>query len=268
MYKLLVAEDVRTVREAIVRSIDWRALEVEVVGALSNGEEVLEQLDVLAPHILLTDISMPKVNGIELIIGVLQRYPDMKCIILSGLNEFEYARKAISLQVLDYVLKPVDPEQIQRVVGLAVAQLRKEEEERNGLAMAEQLVKEQLPNLSGQMPLNSIGGNVKKKKLVDQALEYVLAHYMRRSLTLNDIASHVGLSEKYLNQVFKEVTGTTLNHAIIQIRMEASVKLLKDPTIKIYEICDQIGYTDQDHFRDSFKKHYGLTPTDYRNKFL
>ncbi|WMT40095.1 response regulator [Paenibacillus sp. D2_2] len=93
MYKLLVAEDVRTVREAIVRSIDWLALDVEVVGALNNGEEVLKQLDALAPHILLTDISMPKVNGIELITGVLQRYPDMKCIILSGLNEFEYAAR-------------------------------------------------------------------------------------------------------------------------------------------------------------------------------
>lgn len=268
MFRLLVAEDVKLVREAIVRSINWRELDVEVVGALSNGEEALEQLDALAPHILLTDIGMPKMNGMELIARVRERLPDVKSIILSGLSEFEHARQAIGLNVLDYVLKPVDPDQIKRVVGLAVTQLRKEEAERNGLAMAEQAVKERLPNLSGQMPVRETGGNAKKKKLVDQAYEYVLAHYPKRELALYDIASHVGLSEKYLNQVFKEVTGTTLNHAIIQLRMDAAVRLLKDPTIKIYEICDRIGYADQDHFRDSFKKQFGLTPTDYRNKFL
>lgn len=268
MFKLLVAEDVKTVREAIVLSFDWQSLGVEVVGALSNGEEVLERLEELAPHILLTDIGMPKLNGVELIARVKERRPEVKCIILSGLSEFEHARRAVSLNVLDYVLKPVDPEQIRRVIGLAVEQLRREAEERNGLAMAHQAVKERLPHLSGQMPVHEAGGNAKQKKLVDQALEYVLSRFRDRELALYDIALHVGLSEKYLNQVFKEVTGTTLNHTIIRLRMEEAARLLKDPTTKIYEICDQIGYADQDYFRESFKKQFGLTPTEYRNTFL
>ncbi|RAV05510.1 response regulator [Paenibacillus sp. YN15] len=268
MYKLLVVEDVKTVREAIVKSIDWGALGVEVIGALSNGEEALKQLELLQPHILLTDIGMPKMNGVELIAQVRQRSPEMKCIILSGLSEFEHARQAITLNVLDYVLKPVDPAEISRVIGLAVSELKREEGERIGRVMAEQAVKEHLPSLTGQIPVNETGGNIKKKRLVDQALEYVLAHYSRRDLTLADISSHVGLSEKYLNQIFKEVTGTTLNHTIIRLRMEKAANLMKDPAIKIYEICDQIGYTDQDYFRESFKKQYGLTPTEYRNTFL
>jgi AraC-like DNA-binding protein len=87
-------------------------------------------------------------------------------------------------------------------------------------------------------------------------------------LTLSDVAASVGLSDKYLNLLFKDVTGMTINHWIIRLRMEEAGRLLKDPAFKIYEICDRIGYVDQDHFRESFKKHFGLTPTEYRNKFL
>ncbi|MNN71188.1 HTH-type transcriptional activator Btr [compost metagenome] len=71
-----------------------------------------------------------------------------------------------------------------------------------------------------------------------------------------------------MNRLFKEVTGTTINHMIIRLRMDEAARLLKDPLTKIYEICDRIGYADQDHFRESFKKQFGLTPTEYRNTFL
>jgi two-component system response regulator YesN len=205
---------------------------------------------------------------LELIEAVKARNPDIRCIILSGLNEFEHARQAIKLQVLDYVLKPIDPAEIESVVSRAVEGLRKEREERRGLAIAEQAVKESMPNLTGVLPLGEWSGSLKKKKLVEQAIGYVKDEYARRDLTLSDVAASVGLSDKYLNLLFKEVTGLTINHWIIRLRMEEAGRLLKDPAIKIYEICDRIGYADQDHFRESFKKQYGLTPTEYRNKFL
>jgi two-component system, response regulator YesN len=268
MYRLLIVEDVKTVREAISLSIDWASLGIVLAGTAENGAEALERIEEWKPDILLTDIGMPRMNGIDLITHVMGNRPDTKCIILSGLNEFEHARQALKLHVMDYVLKPVDPDEIRRVVRRAADMIRKEREEREGLDMASQLAKEKLPNLTEQLPLTELGGNAKKKKLVDQALEYVRQHFLQRELSLSDIAYHIGLSEKYLNQIFKQVTGLTLNHTVIRMRMEAAADLLRDPNTKIYEICDQIGYADQDHFRESFKKQYGLTPTEFRNKYL
>ncbi|RKP53226.1 AraC family transcriptional regulator [Cohnella endophytica] len=111
-----------------------------------------------------------------------------------------------------------------------------------------------------------MSGNLKKKKLVEQAIRYVKDRFMSRDLALSDVATAVGLSEKYMNLLVKDVTGTTINHLIIRLRMEEAARLLLDPGNRIYEICDRIGYADQDHFRESFKKQYGLTPTEYRNQ--
>ncbi|WP_284645087.1 response regulator transcription factor [Paenibacillus silviterrae] len=268
MLKLLVAEDVRTVREAIVYAVDWNAIGVRIVAAVDNGEEALRVLEEAEPDIVLTDIGMPRMNGIELIAAVKERRPNVKCIILSGLSDFEYARQALKLYVLDYVLKPIDPEEIQAAVQRAAAMVNKEREERRGLALAEQAVKEKLPKLSEQMNSIDFSGNPKKKKVAEQTLEYVLQHFRSRELTLTQIAAAVGLSEKYLNLVFKEVTGHTLNHFIIRLRMEEAARLLQDPIMKVYEVCDLIGYSDQDYFRESFKKHYGVTPTEYKSNYL
>jgi two-component system response regulator YesN len=268
MIKLLIAEDVKTVLETLVRSIQWESLGITLLGAVENGEEVLARLDREEPDLLLTDIGMPKMNGLELIEAVKARKPDIRCIILSGLNEFEHARQAIKLQVLEFVLKPIDPSEIEKVLSRAVQMLHKEREEHRRLALAEQAAKEKLPNLLEALPSGEWSGSLKKKKLVEQAIQYVKEEYTRRELALSDVAASVGLSDKYLNLLFKEVTGMTINHSIIRLRMEEAARLLKDPAIKIYEICERIGYADQDHFRESFKKQFGLTPTEYRNKFL
>ncbi|MCZ8512725.1 response regulator [Paenibacillus filicis] len=244
MFKMIIAEDVKIVRETLVRSINWNALGITLVGAAENGEEVMAWLDQEEPDLLLTDIGMPRMNGLELIEAMKARKPDIRCIILSGLSEFEHARQAVKLQVLDYILKPIDTDEIAKVVTRAVEALRKEREERRGLAAAEQAAKETLPNLPVALPPGEWTGSLKKKKLVERAIRYVKEEYARRDLTLADVAAAVELSEKYLNLLFKEVTGLTINHWIIRLRMEEAGRLLKDPAMKIYEICDRIGYAD------------------------
>jgi len=268
MFKLLIAEDVRTVREALVHSVSWERIGIELQGTAANGEEALALLEQEAPDLLLTDIGMPRMSGLELIETVRQRNPDIRCIILSGLNEFEHARQAIKLQVLEYILKPIDPAEIERVMSIAVEELRKQQEERRGIAIAEQAIKETLPNLAQTLSTNGWSGSLKKKKLVEQAIAYIKQSYNRKELTLVDVATAVGISDKYLNALFKEVTGMTANAMIIRLRMEEAARLLKDPAYKIYEICEKIGYVDQDHFRETFKKHYELTPTEYRNRSI
>lgn len=254
MIKVLIVEDVKTVREALVRSIDWAALGMQAAGTAEDGEEALALLERERPDILLTDIGMPRMNGLELIAAVRERYPRVKCIILSGLSEFELARQAIKLHVIDYVLKPVDPEEIRKVLA-RTADLLQQEKEREAGAKPEQVL---LAGLEGK------GG--RKRKIVEQALGYIERTFFKRNLTLAEVAASVHLSEKHLNLMVKEVTGHTLNSLIIRRRMEEAARLLQDPSVRVYEVCEMIGYTDQDHFREGFKKHYGVTPTEYRNR--
>ncbi len=268
MWKLLIAEDVATVRDTLIRIIDWPSLGIELIGAADNGEEALSVMERTVPDILLTDIGMPKKNGLELIAIVSDKYPNVKCVILSGLNEFEHAKQAIKLQVQDYILKPIDPEEIKGTVARVTERLRVERAKREELQAAERTIKEKLPFLAGQMTELAITGSFKKKKLVDRALAGMIDSFRSRDFSLSNIAAHVGLSEKYLNSLFKEVTGITVYASLIRLRMDEAARLLKDPNIRVYEVCEMIGYSDQDHFRESFKKQFSLTPSEYRNRYL
>lgn len=263
MFKLLIAEDVRIVREALIGSIPWESLGIKLLAAVEDGEQALAWLERDPPDLLLTDIGMPKVGGLELIEAFAARKPDIRCVILSGLNEFEYARQAIKLRVREYILKPIDPEEIARVFAKVTGEMR---EERAG--GAGRSVREALPNLAEALPPGEWSGSLKKKKLVEQALRFVKENFDRRELALSEVAEAVGFSEKYLNLLFREVTGETINQAVVRLRMEEAARLLKDPANRIYEICDRIGYADQDHFREMFKKQFGLTPTEYRNQYV
>lgn len=268
MYKLLIAEDVKTVRDALARSVPWESIGISLLGTAENGEAALARLELETPDLLLTDIGMPKMNGLELIEACKARNPDIRCIILSGLNEFEHARKAISLQVQQYILKPIDPDEITRVFSEVVRELGRERRQREELAVAESKLRDELPNLAGALPPDEWSGSLKKKRLVEQAIGYIKQNYARGDLALSDVADAVGLSEKYVNLIVKEVTGTTINAWIVRHRLEEAARLLKDPANRIYEICERIGYTDQDYFREVFKKQYGRTPTEYRNSRL
>ncbi|NBD25473.1 response regulator transcription factor [Paenibacillus glycinis] len=267
MFKLLIAEDVKTVRETLARSIPWEKLGISLLGTAENGEEALAWLDRgrEQPDVLLTDIGMPKMNGLALIEAFKAHKPDIRCVILSGLNEFEHARKAIKLQVQEYILKPIDPGEIAEVFANVVRELREEREARSGASVSGHPPGERPPRLPDAPQAGEWSGDLKKRKLVDQAIRYMKAHYMRKDLALPDVAAAVGLSDKYLNVLVKEVTGATINHAIIRFRMEEAARLLQDPSNRIYEICERIGYADLDHFREVFKRQYGVTPTEYRN---
>lgn len=267
--KALIAEDVQIVRDTLVRLIDWPALGLELTGAAEDGEQALELAERKAPDLLVTDIGMPFMDGIALIRRVRERFPTMKAIILTGLSEFQYAQEAVKLGVFDYVLKPIDPVALSRAIEVAVAAIREERNNREEVEKAKELLKEKLPHVAGE--LATAGGmsvGLKNVKIVERIVAYIQANVTSRSLSLPQIAAQVNLSEKYASAIFKETVGTTINSYIIACKMERAAQLLQEPSVKVYEVCDLIGYADQDYFRASFKKYHGFTPSEYRNRHL
>ena len=112
MYRMLIVDDERIIRETLSRHIDWAALDVQVIGTASNGLEAYDIIMDEYPDIVMTDIKMPGFSGLELLQRIKSLHPDIEFILLSGYGEFEYAQKAMQWGVRHYLLKPCSELQI------------------------------------------------------------------------------------------------------------------------------------------------------------
>ena len=116
MYKALLVDDEALTREAISENIPWAELGFELIASCENGREAMEQMEKRSPDLLLTDICMPYVDGIALARYVHEHHPDTRTVIISGYDEFEYAKQAVRYQVMEYILKPITPTELMEVL--------------------------------------------------------------------------------------------------------------------------------------------------------
>ena len=130
-YSVVIAEDEKLIRNGIAESIAWDKLDAEVVGLAKNGQEALVAIQTHNPDILLTDIQMSGGDGLELIKAVNRTNPDIKIIIISGYNNFSYAQQAIQLGVKEYILKPVNIDELQGILARLIESIKEEQLLRN-----------------------------------------------------------------------------------------------------------------------------------------
>jgi two-component system, response regulator YesN len=138
--KLLVVEDVPRQRRAIINSVQWKEINIEIIGEAENGVEALSYIESFKPDIVLTDIEMPRMGGIEFAQRLKDIYPDIKVIFLTSHSDFEYARRAINLDVYNYISKPVNCEELLGVMESAAELCLREKDK----LMQEQKLKSQL----------------------------------------------------------------------------------------------------------------------------
>ncbi|WP_372662442.1 response regulator [Cohnella sp.] len=129
MYKLFIADDEQLVVETLSAMIDWNASGVRIVGTANNGKQALERILQSDPDIVLTDIRMPGLNGLELIRALKEKGRKAECIIVSGYSEFEYAKEAIELEAVDYLIKPAELEEVAKTVSKAIERLERKSEQ-------------------------------------------------------------------------------------------------------------------------------------------
>ena len=108
MYRVILADDEEIIREGVARAVGWEALGLLLVAVAQDGEDALAQAKDLRPDIIITDIRMPRMDGLDLIRALREQQPNCKIVILTGHSEFDYARTALQLEVSDYLLKPVE----------------------------------------------------------------------------------------------------------------------------------------------------------------
>lgn len=173
MYRLVIADDNPWDREGIAASFDWRSMDIEVVGTCANGVEVLEGMEHLRPDILITDILMPGLNGIDLVQKLREKGSRCRVIFMSSYSEFDYARSAIDLDIHGYVLKPVVPGDLQRALGRVLADYRSEDESRTEREILLRRIHESIPMLLELFFRDLVFGVYTEEGEIRQRLEFL-----------------------------------------------------------------------------------------------
>lgn len=147
MYTIILVEDEYDIRKAIIRIIDWNRLGFDIVGDAENGQQALELVDQLRPDVIITDIKMPFMDGLELVKQLRENYPIVKTVFLTGLSDFEYAKSAIQYNVMDYILKPVTAKKLEEALNKIRETMDKEAEQLRNSKQLEALYRESLPEI-------------------------------------------------------------------------------------------------------------------------
>lgn len=167
-YKVFFVEDEVVTREGIRDNVDWRGCGFEFCGEATDGEMALPLLRAARPDVLITDIKMPFMDGLQLSKLARERMPWMKIVILSGHDEFEYAQQAINLGVTDYLLKPVTAQKLQETLMKLAAQLDQEQKEQENLRKLQEQVEENRAALRERLLLKLVVGAISPTEAIEQ----------------------------------------------------------------------------------------------------
>ena len=256
MYRLLIVDDEPTIRKGMMSCIDWGKYGIGRIMEASNGTDALKEALTFYPHILLTDIRMPVMDGIELSYLIREKLPDCKIIVMSGYDEFEYAKKLMRIKVTEYLLKPVDENELVNVISRLVDEIREEEAYKSSRQSTNQLLQKTPP----QQKVNLHKG---KRNFVKIALRFIDERY-NEDISLSDVADVAFVTPNYLSRIFKEEMKMNFIDYLNLLRVEKAKQLLLHTNLKSYEIAERVGYTDYKYFSTIFKKITGFSPREYR----
>lgn len=399
MLKVLIADDEPKIRRGLKNLIERTQLAMEVVGEAEDGEMALAVAKDTCPDILLVDICMPFLNGLQFIEQLGRVVEDCIVIVITGHDEFSYAQQAIKLQVFDYLLKPVVEEQLKTVLERAEKQLMNSrlqykdlnwanrEKKKNISLLREAFCRDwidgqlsedyiqaqlrflelELPPASGMMvlkvagqfsrgqllkewdhdlllfaiqniymdvlkqwqpyiifhdhadnlvaitPINSLEEwyelTISLQQVIEEHLQQVVlisqqplidlvtgisssyhqlmleltrkvsytpvvllsqkhieTYYYKEELSLQDVAEVVQISPTYLSRLLKHEIGVSFIEYLTHVRVQKAIQFMRDPAVKLYEIAQRVGYSNQHYFSTAFKKVIGSSPAEYRKK--
>lgn len=347
MLSVIIVDDRPAVCKGLQKMINWDQIQAQVIGVAHNGQDALNMAVVKHPDVIITDVRMPIMDGLEMARHISERLPDTVIIVLSAYDDFTFAQSALRFGVTDYILKPIDRDKIEklerRIEEISKKRVNKRKEygalyesplpEKASLALktanpddiafhfeneAEKLVDyplalykdlcarlaavffdtlkqmnvdepslkvtrdevwEELVGLKTKSDLMSYmkalymnaaellheRKSARSDTIVEHVRQYIADHYQNSDLSVYSIADANGLSANYTSILFRQLTGINISAYITNMRMNKAKELLKDMRRSIQEVSALTGYADSHYFAKVFKKHAGVTPSEYRN---
>lgn len=243
MLRVLVVEDEEMIRKGIVLAVDWAALDCVIVGEAANGEEGLEAVERLQPSLIITDLKMPKMDGLEMVSRLREAGNSVFVIILTAYDSFAYAQSALRLGAVDFLLKPFHDGDLEKAVLTLQGRLKAQSERTNAASVKK-------------------GG---KSRYVLEAMDYIGQNYADSNLSVGQIAAQLDLSEGHLSHLFKKETDYTIGNYLTRYRIHKAMELLRQGRLKVYEVAEAVGYRDIAYFSATFKKVAGMSPSEYQD---
>lgn len=246
-YKVIIAEDEELLLHNLEQKIHGLEVGFEVVGKAQTGEQAFELVQQLNPDLVITDIRMPIMDGITLLKKIRENYPLTDFIITSGFSDFEYTKTAIHLEVTEYLLKPVDPDELKA-------------------ALLKLKCKYTLQQSTFEDIFNSETTRNTPAQIANILKEYLVRNYTE-DINLNLIANNMNYSSSYLTKIFYKQFNCSPSKYLISLRMQKAQQiLLHNPELSVKQIGESVGYHDQGYFSRIFKKQVGVSPLEYREK--
>ncbi len=221
-----------------------------------GGEEALFDLKLIKPDLIITDIRMPQIDGLQLIDRLQQAGWRGQAAIISGHDDFGYAQQAIRLGVCEYLLKPVFPENIRDLLERVRARFEKDQAELSKLRHQIQSELQAGPAANEDEVLPGY---------LLQAKSYIREHYME-ALTLTQVAKSVAVNPTYLSARFVKHCGVNFLEYLTGYRVDKAKHLLEHTNLQIQEVAYQVGYADLAYFSRIFRRETGQTPGAYRSQ--
>jgi two-component system, response regulator YesN len=245
-FAFAVAEDEERMRDYIARKTAELDPRFECIGTAADGEEAVELIECRMPKLLLTDIKMPVLSGLDLVERIRRTDPDLRIVIISGYSEFEYARRAIELDVDEYILKPVDVEKLRETLRRVRIKLEASAGE-----------------IEAEFGLDSVrAGDAELVK----AVGFYLRENYRLPYSLERLAATFGCKTAYLLRLYRKATGSTPTQDLIRLRIEKAKRLLTGhPQLEVKQVAAAVGYEDPLYFSRLFKRETGFAPSSFKD---
>lgn len=237
MYSVIIIDDEKEIREGFARFFPWESLGFSVSGVFASVARALDYLSCRNVDVIISDIIMPDMTGIELAKILSQRDTRPLLVLFSAHERFSYAQQALQYGCTDYWLKSSDYDE---------------------LVASANALRQKLDTVS----LSSTGHGDEDDRIIASIKEYV--REAPSVANLESIAARVYLSSSYVSRYFKQKTGINFTDYVVEQRMKLAATYLVTLKYKIYEISDLVGYSTPFNFTRSFKKYFGCSPREYR----
>lgn len=238
MLKVLIVDHDAANRSGLSKGADWAAMDCTVVGEAGNGIEALEAVHRLRPELIITEVEMPQMDGIEMLARLRERGWQGYAILLTTRDDFTTVRSALRLGAEDYLLKPFRSWELVS----ALSRIRR----RHGTELWQPMPGKPVPGTG----------------YVGQTMDYIARHYADERISIAVIAAHLGVSEGHLSHVFKKEIGSTVISYLTEYRIQTAVKLLQSGKYRVYEVAHLVGYRDVSYFGSIFRKYTGVSPSE------
>ncbi len=256
--RILLIDDEIVALNALKKRVDWVKYGFTEVWTAQDVASVKELLNKDSVDLMLCDIEMPGENGLALVEYTKKNYPNTQCIMVTCHADFDYIRQAMRYGVKDYILKPVDYEELECLL----VQFTEDYQRRQNKEKLGKLVEKTQERKKG-IEESDMDSNEERLETVKQYIE----EHIQEKITVGDLANLIHINEQHLMRIFKRETGQSVVEYITERRIIIASNLLKDSDYTINFIADCVGCENYSYFTKLFKRFTGFTPREYRIQF-